>query len=76
MKLAELRHPISEMNGSETRKCVIKTIYLKRRLEKILGVFEGYDDDSLQQKHEEKIFRFIRRLILDLYILNRSVLIY
>ena len=72
VKLAELRIPIVESNRSETRKCAIKTIYFKRRLEKILGIFGDYADENAQLKsHEEKIFRFIRRTVLDLYVLNR-----
>lgn len=72
VKFAECQDPLFGFYGLDVRRCVIKTVYLRRRFESILSFTK---EDDLFNKHsssiEEKLFRFYRKLVLELYVLNR-----
>lgn len=58
--------------GNEFRRCVVKTVYFRKRLEGILAdkVFNRTNQPLLT---DEKVYRFLRRTFMELYILTRFV---
>ncbi len=76
MRYAESRDPSFGFDGLEVRRCVIKTVYLRRRLDSILHrhTATSVEDEDGGENEGLKLLRFYRRTVMELYVLNRSVL--
>ena len=72
VKVAECRDPIFGFIGNEARRCIVKTIYFRRRIEFLLAEKNRYKDDSVASINE-KLSRFWRRTLMDIYVLTRLV---
>jgi hypothetical protein len=67
------------LEGLETRNCVVKTIYLRRRFEVILTpeLFDDADkslfaeEDNTEEARNRRVLRLYRRTVMELFILNR-----
>lgn len=70
VKAAECRDPIFGFIGNEARRCVVKTIYFRRRIEFLLAEKARQKDDSVASTNE-KLSRFWRRTLMDIYVLTR-----
>lgn len=69
VRYAECHDPFFDFEGLEVRRCVIKTIYLKRRFESILN------DEKKEIIEELRLFKLYRRTLMQLYILNRCIFV-
>uniref|UniRef100_A0AC35G6D0 Protein kinase domain-containing protein n=1 Tax=Panagrolaimus sp. PS1159 TaxID=55785 RepID=A0AC35G6D0_9BILA len=56
--------------GNDSRRCVVKTIYYRKRLEAILAV-NVYNENPNTLSTDEKLKRFFRRTFMEVYVLTR-----
>ncbi|KAL3086710.1 hypothetical protein niasHS_008043 [Heterodera schachtii] len=72
VRFAEASDPTFSVDGLENRSCIIKTIYLRRRLEAILTETSSTNEfDFVDGQKPAKVSRFYRRLVMELFILCR-----
>uniref|UniRef100_A0AC34R1J7 Protein kinase domain-containing protein n=1 Tax=Panagrolaimus sp. JU765 TaxID=591449 RepID=A0AC34R1J7_9BILA len=70
VKVADCRDPVFGFSGNETRRCVVKTVYFRRRIENLL-IEKFQQRNQLLVSVDEKIYRFWKRTIMDIYVLTR-----
>lgn len=86
VRYAEVSDPTFMLDGFDSRSCVIKTIYLRRRFDNILREIgpsnsqqfssktSQYNEDINETNHNTyttKLFRLYRRILMELFILSR-----
>lgn len=73
VKAADCQDSTFGFTGNESRRCVVKTVYFRKRLESILAEKVFHRTNS-SLPADEKLYRFLRRTFMEVYILTRSVL--
>lgn len=83
VRFAEAYVPLFGLHGLDTRNCVIKTVYLRRRFETILNAASPKNDESsgsLEVSGDEtvnienkklRLMRIYRHTVMELFVLNR-----